>query len=287
MPEHQASQNVRGILVPPLPGPERKVWFVLRVRTLRGVRNQGITGDSAGLHRRWHQAISDLDIFGRHANSKARTSWSSSARKNWMPTAVSPAARWVFVMIAILSLAGVVVSSVSLYHHYWHIADHLLRLWRQLQLRHCESQRLLDGVRHTRCADWIPRIRLSAESGYSLSARRPELRSCSWLPRRRGLRFCALPDLHREIRAGNMVHFVSFVAHADYFHNGAGCVSRGQEYASRLNYCPINSHRQTHWPKPRRALTFTVGSHRGRESILDDGRNHSAASRADEPVRQW
>jgi uncharacterized membrane protein len=35
-----------------------------------------------------------------------------------MPTAVSPAARWVFVMIAILSLAGVVVSSVSLYHHY-------------------------------------------------------------------------------------------------------------------------------------------------------------------------
>ncbi len=35
-----------------------------------------------------------------------------------MPTAVSPAARRVFVMIAILSLAGIVVSSVSLYHHY-------------------------------------------------------------------------------------------------------------------------------------------------------------------------
>lgn len=35
-----------------------------------------------------------------------------------MPRAMSSAARWVLVAIAVLAVAGVTVSSVSLYHHY-------------------------------------------------------------------------------------------------------------------------------------------------------------------------
>src|SRR5215469_5517793 len=74
--------------------------------------------DARRLQRRRNQALSHLAIPARGRKSRRRDPARRSKSPHGVPARMSAAARKLFLTIAVLAIAGVAVSSVSLDHHF-------------------------------------------------------------------------------------------------------------------------------------------------------------------------
>ena len=141
--------------------------------------------------------------------------------------------RRVFQLIAVLALAGIVVSSVSLQHHYG-----------TSQTNYCDfgASFNCDIVNRSVYRPFSEcRTRLSGFSGTVFCWSSPlftdknrKLR-CAFGCFHGGAWLRSLSHLHREVRAGDVVYFVSVVAVVDYSDYGVLLFSGGEVYASELS----------------------------------------------------
>ncbi len=123
--------------------------------------------------------------------------------------------RVLFGCIAVLSLAGMIVSAVSLQRHYAKSATAYCDFQPAVQLRHREPQRVLDHPGNSSGGDWCCRVRCPVFPGDLLEVAggnaKPPAGSGS---RRTGVR--PLPYLYRSVRTHDLVHFVPGVAGNDF-----------------------------------------------------------------------
>ena len=131
----EAGEDVWLVLVSALCRAEGNVWESLSVRSLYRVCDQGLAGTGTGVFGGWGEVISELAVWIQSAERRGLSA-GRAFRQNWVqsavsaasnqPTASNPASvapatkdnRLLFVAIAILALAGMVVSAVSLQRHY-------------------------------------------------------------------------------------------------------------------------------------------------------------------------
>ena len=143
-----------------------------------------------------------------------------------MPPAMSPAARRVLQVIAVLALAGMVVSSVSLHHHYG-----------TSQTNYCDfgASFNCDIVNRSIYSTvlGVPDA-LIGILGYGLLLalatfyRTQSGNSRDALDRLHGwVGLCSLSHVHRKVCTGNVVHFVSLIADVDCSDYGAVIISGG------------------------------------------------------------
>src|SRR5208282_5759385 len=112
-------EDVRGVLVSALPGAKRRVWRVVRVRSLRGVQHQRAdTRQIAGLHRCQDRALSHLAVSADRRTSGARFHSRSAERPDGVSTPVTDLTQRLMSLVALLAVCGIAVSSVSLQDHY-------------------------------------------------------------------------------------------------------------------------------------------------------------------------
>ena len=124
--------------------------------------------------------------------------------------------RVLFVMIAVLSLAGVIVSAVSLATSLCEVGDCVLRFQPEVQLRHREPQRVFDrrrGFRSLRSELLATRRCLFWRHSGESRAETPNRLLGAAIA---GLAFALIPDLHRSLRTDDLVHFMPGVAGADF-----------------------------------------------------------------------
>ena len=137
-----------------------------------------------------------------------------------MQPAMTSAARRIFPVIAILALAGIVVSSVSLHHHYGtsqtNYCDFGASFNCDIVNRSIYSTVL--GIPDALIGILGYGLLLGLATLYRTKAETPLL---LLIASTGGAGLCALSHIYREVRAGDVVHFVSFVADVDFSDYGA------------------------------------------------------------------
>ena len=148
--------------------------------------------------------------------------------------------RLLFAAIAVLSLAGAGCLGGLASAPLREVRHSVLRFQPEIQLRHCEPQRILDRVGNSRGRDRRRRIRSSIPvvDFLEISVRHAEspagCGSC-------GVGLCALSDLRRSLRVDDVVHFVPDVPIGiDLPHWRVGCHREGARPES-VNPRPLYS----------------------------------------------
>ena len=130
MPGVEANEDVRAVLVSALRRAERDVRRGVSVCALCGVRDQRFARTGAGVQGGQSEVISELAVWHESAERRSAFLWKSFAIRpgarcrecnreiGLHPMQFCESNRFLFALIAVLALAGIVVSAVSLQRHY-------------------------------------------------------------------------------------------------------------------------------------------------------------------------
>ena len=151
-----------------------------------------------------------------------------------MQPAMNSAVRRVFQLIAVLALAGVVVSSVSLHHHYGTSQTNYCDFGASFNcdIVNRSVYSTVFGIPDALIGILGYGLLLALATFYRTKAETPFMLLVgfhSWTG------FRSLSHIYRKVRAGDLVHFVPFVAYLDCSDYGAVIVSGGRCVAPELS----------------------------------------------------